>query len=354
MSEQSYGIEGLARDDERFSGSRYAEVRDAMYANPYQKVWGASGEKPFERFPVTYRGAFRGILPFGKPWLLLSAAKRALESHADLRWGDDRKGFRRLLHPNGICLFGIWEIAEDTPYTGYFRKGARGLLIARYSTCCTETRRGYTRSLAMIGRIYPTLDPDHAGRSPTASFITQEDIGGADSKSINEAVLRNAPDFSPFKRGLGMPILLATGLALTVAETEPTFRQVYQIAELGKPPSEPTRSPEFMQLTVAPGQPVLLGDDLDFRDEIMAQIYDRGDAIPKRKLVFRIETSDTGVTRGSQAIKEYRRITNWRAIGTMTFTEAVASFNGDRVLHFNHPPWRNDRNDPTTEVKRRR
>ena len=34
--------------------------------------------------------------------------------------------------------------------------------------------------------------------------------------------------------------------------------------------------------------------------------------------------------------------------------EAVASFNGDRVLHFNHPPWRQDRNDPRTEVKRRK
>lgn len=354
MSGGDFGIEGLARDDEQFNGSRYDEVRKAVFANPYQPVWGAKDAKPFERSPVTYGGAFRGILPFGKPWLLFSAAKRTLESHADLRWGSDRQGFRRLLHPNGICLMGLWEIAEDTPYSGYFRKGSRGLVIARYSTCCTETRRGNTRSLAMVGRIYPTTDPNHPDRLPTASFITQEDIGGADSKSINEAVLRNAPDTSPFKRGLGMPILLATGAALNLAEKQATFRQVYQIAELGKPASEPTRSPEFMQLTVAPGAPVIPGNDLDFRDEVMAHIYDPGDPAPKRKLVFRIETSDTGVTKGSQAVKEYRQITNWRAIGTMTFTEAVASFNGDRVIHFNHPPWREDRNDPKTEAKRRR
>ena len=349
-----YGIEAFAPDDEKFAGSRFSEVRNAVYANPYQKVWGAKGEKPFERFSVTYRDAFRGFLPFGKPWTLLSAAKRTLSSHADLRWGSDGKGFRRLLHPNGIILTGIWEITEETPYTGYFRKGSRGLLIARYSTCCTETRRGNTRSLAMVGRIYPTLDRDHPDRLPTANFITQEDIGGADSKSINEALLRNAPDTSPFKRGLGMPILLATGLALNVAEKQPTNRQLYQIAELGKPASEPTRCPEFMQLTVAPGAPVIPGDDLDFRDEVMAHIYDPGDPAPKRPLVFRIETSDTGVTKGSQAVKEYREITNWRTVGTMTFTEAVASFNGDRVIHFNHPPWREDRNDPKTEVKRRR
>lgn len=347
MADDSFGAEGLTREDEQFAGSRYAEVREALFANPYQKVWGANGAQ-FERFPVTFGGAFRGILSFGKRWLLLSAAERTLLSEADLRWGPDRKGFRRLLHPNGICLFGIWEIGEDTPYTGYFRKGSRGLVIARYSTCCTETRRGHTRSLAMVGRVYPTTDPNHPERLPTANFITQEDIGGAESRSINEAVLRNAPNTTPIKRGLGMPILLATGLALNVAEKQPTIRQLYQIAELGKAPSERTHAPEFMQLTVAPEQPVIPGDDLDFRDEIMAQIYDRGYAAAKRKLTFRIETSDTGVTKGSQAIREYREITNWRTIGTMTFSEAVASFNGDRVVHFQHPRWRENRNDPTS------
>ena len=30
---------------------------------------------------------------------------------------------------------------------------------------------------------------------------------------------------------------------------------------------------------------------------------------------------------------------------------AVASFNGDHVVHFHHPAWRDDRNDPST-VKR--
>ncbi|HYC63033.1 MAG TPA: hypothetical protein VEK79_26065 [Thermoanaerobaculia bacterium] len=68
---------------------------------------------------------------------------------------------------------------------------------------------------------------------------------------------------------------MAAGLALKKAETQPTTRQVYQIAELGKPAKVPTRAPEF--------------------------------------------------------------------------DEAVASFNGDRVLHFNHPAWRDDRNDPRSQ-----
>jgi hypothetical protein len=345
------GVQGFTADDRRVvAGSRFSVVRDAIFANPYQRVWGAEGNAPLERFPVTFAPLIKGLLPGGLTWQFLAAAKRVLASDSDLRWGPDGKGYRRLLHTNGICMTGLWEIGEETPYTGYFRKGSRGLIIARYSTCCTETRRGHMRSLSMIGRIYPTTDPNHADPLPTACFITQEDIGGENTPNINDAKLRNAPNTTVSRRGSGMPILLLSGLVFNLAEKRPTIRQVYEIAELGKPQSEPTRAPEFMQLTVAPGQPIIPGADLDFRDEIMSHIYDPGDPTPKRKLVFNIETSDTGTTHGT-ALKERRDITNWKTIGTMTFDAAVASFNGDHVFHVNHPAWREDKNDPRTVVK---
>jgi hypothetical protein len=354
MTEAALGVQGFTTGDKPvFAGSRFSVVRDAIFANPYQKIWGAQGNAPLERFPVTFMPLIKGMLPGGKAWHFLGAARRVLASDTDLRWGADGTGFRRMLHANAVCMTGLWEVTEDTPYTGYFRKGSRGLIVARYSTCCTETRRGNTRSLSMIGRIYPTTDPNHPEPLPTASFITQEDIGGENTPYINDALLRNAPNTTATRRGSGMPILLLTGLVLNIAEKQPTIRQVYQIAELGKPSSEPTRAPEFMQLTVAPGQPVIPGDDLDFRDEIMAHIYDPGDPTPKRKLVFNIETSDTGTTHGLP-IKERRDITNWKKIGTMTFDAAVVSVNGDRVFHVNHPAWREDRNDPSTVVKSKR
>jgi hypothetical protein len=350
-SQSRLGIQAFTDADKRvIAGSRFSVVRDAVFANPYQKVWGAEGNVPLERFPVTFKPLLSGIFPGGKRWQFLGAAKRVLASDSDLRWGPDGTGFRRMLHANGIVMTGVWEITEDTPYSGYFRKGSRGLMIARYSTCCTETRRGNMRSLAMIGRIYPTTDPNHAEPLPTASFITQEDIGGENTPNINDALLRNAPNTTVSRRGSGMPILLLTGLVLNLAEKKPTIRQVYPIAELGKEATEPTRAPEFMQLTVAPGQPVIPGADLDFRDEIMAHIYDPGDPSPKRRLVFNIETSDTGTTHGTP-IKERRNITNWKKIGTITFDAAVVSVNGDRVFHVNHPAWREDRNDPRTVVK---
>lgn len=341
-------VQGFGDSDRRVGGgSRFSIVRDAVFANPYQQVWGAAHDAAYERYPCTFLPLLKGL--FGG-WQFLSAARRVLASDSDLRWGADGKGWNRLLHPNGICMTGVWEIDAETPYSGYFRKGSRGLIIARYSTCCQETRRGHMRSLSMIGRIYPTTDPHHAEPLPTACFITQEDIGGEMTRTINDAKLRNAPNTTVARRGSGMGILLLSGLVFNLAEKQPTIRQVYQIAELGKSPNEPTRAPEFMQLSVAAGQPIIDGDDLDFRDEILAHIYDRGDPTPKRKLVFEIETSDTGRTHGLP-IRERRTITNWQKIGRITFDAAVVSYNGDHVFHVNHPAWRSDRNDPASVVR---
>lgn len=340
MSDAAFGAEALTDDDLRFTGSRYADTRDAVFANPYPR--------PYPIFPVTLGSLLRGALPFGKPWQFLAAAHRIVRSDADLRWGPDRKGYRRLVHASGICMSGVWEITEETPYSGYFARGSRGVMIARYSVSATEPRRGHTRSLAMAGRIWPTSDPADPRRLRSASFITQEDIGGAHSQTINDAVLRNAPNVTASRRGTGVPAFLVTGLVLALTDKQTTQRQVYEIAELGKPAGEPTRTPEFMQFIVAPDQPVIPGDTLDFREEIMAQVYDT----PKRSLTFYIETSDTGESHGPDFLKR-RKITNWRRIGTMTFDAAVASYNGDHVFHPNHPPWRQDRNDPSTaKVKR--
>jgi hypothetical protein len=329
-------------EDRTYSGARYSEVVDAICANPYQRVWGAPGESPLPVHEVTFRSVASGML---------SASERALDSHADLRWGANRLGFRRLVHPNGICLTGTWRIHESSKYTGYFTQGSVALIVARYSTCCTETRRGRTRSLSLAGKLFPTVDVNHPDPLPTANFMTQEDIGGNNTMYINDAELRNAPDITAFRRGIGgVPTLLVTGRAFDRADKEPGIRQLYQVAELGKPDDEATRAPEFMRLTVSPNQPRIPGDDLDFRDEVMAQIYDRGDPEPRRTLRFIIEVTDHGQVSGPP-FRVRRTFSNWRPIGELVFDNAVASHNGDAVLHFNHPTWRTDRNDPGTATR---
>lgn len=347
------GVQGITDEDLDYRGGRFAEVRDAIFANPYQKTWGRRGEPALPIYPVTLSSVLTGILPFGQSFQFLDAARRAVDSRADLRWGPDRKGFRRLLHPNGVCLTGRWEITEETPYTGYFRRGSKGLAIGRYSTCCTETRRGHYRSLSLVGKIYSTLDPNHAEPLWPAHFITQQDLGGERMDYINDAELRNAPDTRSWRRGLGVPILLTTGAVFLRADKEPSVRQLYEIAELGKRPDKPTRCPEFMRFLVAPEQPRIEGEGLDFRDEVLAQIFNKGDPVPRRTLTFRIEVSDEGRTRGN-AVFQRRTIENWRHIGRVTFDNGVASYNGDFVIHFHHPPWRDDRNDPATTRRARR
>src|SRR5262245_7501230 len=243
----NFGEQRVTDEDRSYKGSRFREVVDALFANPYQRVWGGPDELPLPVYEVNFANVATPHFHH--------AAERTIDSGADLRWGADGKGARRLVHPNGVCLVGRWQIDADTEYSGYFKKGSTALVVARYSTCCTETRRGETRSLSMVGKLFPTDDPEHADPLRTANFMTQDDIGGSDTVYINDLHLRNAPDTTVARRKLGAPTLLQTGLTFNKVDTHPSIRQLYTIAELGKPASEPTRAPQYMQLLVADDQP---------------------------------------------------------------------------------------------------
>jgi hypothetical protein len=350
MAEVDVGSEQFTDEDRLYSGSRFRDVVDALFANPYQRVWGREGERPLPVQEVTIRTVFGGLFSLGRPPRFEHAAARSLDSAADLRWGPDGKGFTRFLHPNAVCLVGRWQITEDSPYSGHFARGSRALVVARYSSGAGGLRRGQIRSMALVGKLFPTMDPNHPTPLRTANFITQEDIGGARTESINAAELLNAPNVTVFRRGPAGTILVKIASVFRRVDQQPTIRQLYPIAELGKPAGEPTRAPEFMRLLVASGQPVIPGADLDVRDEVMAQIFDRGDPAPKRTLTFTIDVTDDGMTTGTP-FRVRRTFRNWRRIGTMVFDNAVVSYNGDAVIHFTHPTWRQDRNDPATATR---
>ena len=349
MPELEVGAEQFTDEDRMYVGSRFREVVDALFANPYQQVWGRPGEPELPQPDVNIRSVFGSVLPFGRPPRFERASERTLDSTADLRWGPDGKGFARLLHPTGVCLTGLWQITEDTPYSGYFTRGSRALVVGRYSSGAGGNRRGNIRSLALVGKLYPTTDPSHPMPLRTANFITQQDIGGERSDSINVAELRNAPNVTVFRRGPSA-LLIKIASVFRRVDQQPTLRQLYPVAELGKPKGEPTRAPEFMRLRVGPGQPVIPGKDLDVREEVMAHIFDKGDPAPKRTLTFTIEVTDEGETTGTM-LKLRRSFRNWRQIGSIVFDNAVISHNGDAVIHFGHPTWRQDRNDPSTATR---
>src|SRR4051794_29955295 len=187
MEQSDVGTEEFTDEDRLYSGSRFRDVVDALFANPYQKVWGRDGEPPLPEQDVTIKTVFGGLLSHARSKRFDRASERTLDSGADLRWGLGGKGFTRLLHPHGVCLTGRWRITEDTPYTGYFSGGSSALVVARYSSGAGGNRRGRFRSMALVGKLFPTMDPDHPNPLRTANFITQEDIGGTRTDSINDA-----------------------------------------------------------------------------------------------------------------------------------------------------------------------
>lgn len=340
------GEQGEVLEDRQYTGSTFKEVQDAVMAESYYgSTWGESGQKPLPDYPTSFESVAQGLFKFSKRFLFMDAAARTIASHADLRWGGlEKRGVQRLVHPNGICLSGTWEIDEDSGYTGFFAKGAKGLVIGRYSSGLAA-RRGAARTLSMVGKLYPTTNPQEKHRP--ASFITQEDLGGSYSPSIQDALLRNAPDISPLRRGFGLGTLLLTVFAFMRVDRRTAIRQLYEVAELGKPQGVQTRCPEYMQFRVI--SPKVGGDDetADFRDEILTHIYDRGNQKAQRTLVFQIEVSDEGKMTG--LINRRLRVKDWKPIGRITFDRAAASYNGDFVIHFHHPKWRNDRNVPSSE-----
>lgn len=343
-----HGPQEMTAEDRSYRGSRYSEVRGALYANPYRA--GASGQEPgpLPMFKSTIRNAWRGLL-FGEN-KFRQASARSLDSRADLRWGPDGKGWRRIIAPNGICVLGTWEITADNPYTGYFRKGSRGLTIGRISSDGNETKRGQRRSISLGMKIYPTTDPDHPEPLIPASVIVQEDLGGMRTDYMNDAELVNAPSVHAYRRGIYFLIMLRAGPIFQGLDKVGDSRQMYEIAELGKPPGEPTHAPEHMLLKMVPGQQRVEGRGLDFRDEVYRHIYKPGAAAPTGVMEFDISVSSTGRKTGLPGLSRVT-VSDWQRIGRLRFTDAVASYNGDHVIQFHHPGWRDDRNDPSTHIR---
>ena len=76
MREEDFGIEGITAEDRAYKGSRFCEVRDAVFSNPYQKVWGRPGEPPLPHYKAKESNIFRGLLSFGRHYLFGEASKR--------------------------------------------------------------------------------------------------------------------------------------------------------------------------------------------------------------------------------------------------------------------------------------
>gem|GEM_PF-257083 len=330
--------EGETLADRQYDGSTYQEVHDAVFRDPYSGTvpWGSPNTTlPVYHIPLGTLA--KGLLLRSLRSPFREASLRTIASHADLRWGENRQGVQRLLHPHGICLAGTWRITRDTEFTGYFAKGRECPIIARYSS--EERLRNKPRTLSLVGKLFPTQKPGE--KVHTANFITQSALGGVRSESIFDVHLRNAPDVVPLASGIAFVRLMLSLLAFRTVDSHKTERQLYEIAEAGTGPTPDgtaTNCPRYMQLSIVSPQVVSDGSTSDFREDILAQMYKRGDSALIQPLVFKIEVSKTGRMKGifNRTLVE----TSWDEIGVIEFTEAVASYNGDFVIHFHHPKWR--------------
>jgi hypothetical protein len=298
----------VAKADAPYEGSRFDAVWGQVASDPYAAL-------PHERVTL---GSFYTFFHDN----LLDSSRRTLSDRSDLL-----PPFRKLLHPNGICLAGTWTITEDTDYTGYFRKGSRALFVGRASTALTATRQGQFRAFGFAGKIFPTTDPTE--QVPTANFFTIEDLGGTlrphflDALNTNDIIQITVTPAAFLSTPVGL--VAAKDFAdadQTIDVTQTLIRQLYPIAELGEADPTAAVAPRWMMITGADDVPRVDADD--FRDELRLDRYPGG-------LRFQIRVADVGTRLGPK---------DWKTIGTIEVADAVASESCDHRLHFSHPRFR--------------
>lgn len=223
----------------------------------------------------------------------------------------------KLLHPNGVCVAGTWNITEMSKYTGLFQQGSKALFIGRVSVTLGSTQFEQKRGFGFSGKVFPTMD---AGKViPTANFFTADVLLGRTRQRFLDAALTNEPDsgFDISLVGLGLKL----AAALATADDSPTFRPLYPLARVGTPTAESV-SPHWMRLRAK--RTSGSSGESDFRNEVL------GATAQGQLLTFEIDVSDTTSNPGSKA--------GWRRVGEIRVAQAVASYGCDRRLHFAHPP----------------
>jgi len=291
-----------ARASEPYVGSRFADVWAQVASDQYTSL-------PHETVTV---GKFFS-------WTrdkLKDAAIRTISDQSDVL-----QHFDKLVHPNGICLRGTWNITEASQYTGYFEQGRRGRIITRASVALSDTTSGSYRGFGLAGKLFPTDNPDHTELLKTANFFAIDDLGGTMADHYMDAALTNEPKTTIHP---AIALYLATvggaaSAAFRAADVNPGRRQVYPIAELGM--ADPTKAvtPRWMMIRGAEGPRF---DQAYFRDEIKA-------ALQAGPIVLDILVTED-------------RDHEWNKIGFIELDEAVASDSCDHRLHFSHPKFRSD------------
>lgn len=308
----------------------------------FEQVWNILKSNPYDpnHLPVN-----RVSLAEIRSEKMLVDAGRTLDSTADIR-----PPFRRLVHPNGICLAGEWIIDKPDSHSGLFKAGSRFPIIVRFSPSGDRVRveKGEFNSFGFVGKVFPAEDR----RTPvrTANFFTQTDLGRFESpksKVLHSGLaMSNAPGVTALNQGpdgLGFAIM---GSTFNRVDVQPTQRQLYPLAEAHRS-GEPTHTPLYMKVALSPSLDTPDdGAGQDMRLEIRSHLQSKG------PLVYEITLSDDGKVIGPAFLQ--RSFIHWDAapIGRIVLTEAVLSAACDEQIHFQHPAWRERVDDPASSIRK--
>jgi len=296
-------------------------VRSEVYkGSQFSKVW-----------KVIKSDRYRGDLPHKKVRALdfgflarhiMKDSKRVVLDKSDLK-----KEFKKRIHANGVCLKGTWNITKKTKFTGLFKKGTVGMIIARASSSLTavSSLSKDVRFLGMAGKVCPTKDPKSMKHLKTANFLLIEDFGGSRTKSFLEATLSNNPKQTIHKELATLakgPIALSLKIAFDKADKNGDIRQLYQFSEMGLKDPKKAITPKYLELK---GRKREIKRIPDFRHELNIENYRNGIHY------------DIFITNDDKKKK-------WLKVGYIHFDDSVASRSCDRRLHFYHPIWREDIN----------
>ncbi len=295
-----------AEAPQTYEGSLFSEVWDQVKSDPYASL---------PQYEVKVSNFFNGLKD-----LMLENSKRTLSEQSDVL-----PHFDKLVHPNGICLKGTWNITAQTPYTGAFSSGTKALIIGRASTALSNTKANENRAFGFAGKIFLTEDEFHKQPLKTANFFTIEDLGGTRKKHFLDSVNTNdiikiSPTLTAFFKGLeGLVVVrdfpLAEGSNLQTA----LIRELYPVSELGLAPGQQASTPTWLKIEAATDMPRI--DENDFRDELNLSNYPEG-------LRFDISVASKGSRFGDKA---------WQKIGSIDVEETIVSDSCDHRLHFAHP-----------------
>ena len=298
----------------------------------FNEVWKAVTDAPENYLTEAMKKDLRAYGTPGKPKLprlsyphnLLNSLKDGSLHAAAVQTfsstDDYREYHRKPVHAHGICFAGEWKITEDSPYSGYFKRGSSALMIGRISTAPPITMHHSIigRSFGFAGKIFPTANETERVR--TANFFTIQDFVGTQDKQVVDVSFVNEPPEVDFKTLKGKPIKTINDVFEKV-DRQPGVRPLYPISHAGQEEGTAVVTPKWMRIRVDPGWKSASAGAADFRAELTAKNYPNG-------LVFTVDVSDS--------TKDAKDDKGWRHIGQIRAKPMVTSFGCDRRLHFPH------------------